>query len=350
MALTEVTDFRKRIQRDDVAVHLAAQAAGPWRLGSIPRLFASVPRTDARPSSTPATWPRWKYQLPAWLAGVPVRIHGEHGRDVGDLDGTNRHYQWVRRLYRPFVSHYVALSRDLAGYLTDRVGVPRRKVDADLQRRRCRPLSPRGRPAAPIDGCPFTARHTGWSARSGACRPSRTRPARTCLHPCARTATRAARTPAPGHGRRRPAARRSAGDCSTEAGVADLAWLPGERHDVPDVMRGLDCFVLPSLAEGISNTILEAMASGLPVIATEVGGNPELVVDRQQREALCRPLIRKRWRRQSSAYASQPDAAQALGRAGAPGRTTIQPGRHGGGLSRPLRSLLRLGDASASRH
>jgi glycosyltransferase involved in cell wall biosynthesis len=56
-----------------------------------------------------------------------------------------------------------------------------------------------------------------------------------------------------------------------------LAWLPGERNDVPDVMRGLDCFVLPSLAEGISNTILEAMASGLPVIATDVGGNSDLV-------------------------------------------------------------------------
>jgi len=42
-------------------------------------------------------------------------------------------------------------------------------------------------------------------------------------------------------------------------------------------MRGLDCFVLPSLGEGISNTILEAMASRLPVIATRVGGNPELI-------------------------------------------------------------------------
>jgi len=42
-------------------------------------------------------------------------------------------------------------------------------------------------------------------------------------------------------------------------------------------MRAMDLFVLPSLGEGISNTILEAMASGLPVIATAVGGNPELV-------------------------------------------------------------------------
>ena len=64
-----------------------------------------------------------------------------------------------------------------------------------------------------------------------------------------------------------------------DAGADHAAWLPGERADVPDVMRGLDCFVLPSLAEGISNTILEAMASGLPVLATKVGGNAELVVD-----------------------------------------------------------------------
>lgn len=62
-----------------------------------------------------------------------------------------------------------------------------------------------------------------------------------------------------------------------QAGVAELVWLPGERHDIPDVLRALDCFVLPSLAEGISNTVLEAMASALPVIATQVGGNPELV-------------------------------------------------------------------------
>jgi glycosyltransferase involved in cell wall biosynthesis len=62
-----------------------------------------------------------------------------------------------------------------------------------------------------------------------------------------------------------------------EAGVAGLAWLPGQRDDIPEILRGLDCFVLPSLAEGISNTILEAMASGLPVIATDVGGNAELI-------------------------------------------------------------------------
>jgi len=99
------------------------------------------------------------------------------------------------------------------------------------------------------------------------------------------------------------------------AGVADLAWLPGERDDVPDILRGLDCFVLPSLAEGVSNTILEAMATGLPVIATRVGGNPELVaaggtgwlVPPADDEAMATAII---------AAAHEPDQTRAFGRAG----------------------------------
>jgi glycosyltransferase involved in cell wall biosynthesis len=44
-------------------------------------------------------------------------------------------------------------------------------------------------------------------------------------------------------------------------------------------LNALDVFVLPSVSEGMSNTVLEAMSSGLPVIATSVGGNPELIED-----------------------------------------------------------------------
>ncbi|MGR9117665.1 MAG: glycosyltransferase, partial [Gammaproteobacteria bacterium] len=64
----------------------------------------------------------------------------------------------------------------------------------------------------------------------------------------------------------------------TESTFDRYAWVPGQRDDIAEIMRFLDIFVLPSQAEGISNTILEAMASGLPVVATDVGGNSELVV------------------------------------------------------------------------
>jgi glycosyltransferase involved in cell wall biosynthesis len=53
----------------------------------------------------------------------------------------------------------------------------------------------------------------------------------------------------------------------------------GEIRDIATLLARASVFVLPSLTEGISLTLLEAMARGLPVVATRVGGNPEVVVD-----------------------------------------------------------------------
>jgi glycosyltransferase involved in cell wall biosynthesis len=59
--------------------------------------------------------------------------------------------------------------------------------------------------------------------------------------------------------------------------ISNAVQLTGERDNAIDLYNCMDIYVLPSVAEGISNTILEAMASGLPVIASNVGGNGELV-------------------------------------------------------------------------
>ncbi len=64
-----------------------------------------------------------------------------------------------------------------------------------------------------------------------------------------------------------------------QLGVRGRVRFYGTVSDVPGVLAAMDLFVLPSLAEGMSNTVLEAMASGLPILATRVGGNPELVQD-----------------------------------------------------------------------
>lgn len=73
-----------------------------------------------------------------------------------------------------------------------------------------------------------------------------------------------------------------------ESGLTDHFFLVGSSDRVADYYGAADIFVLPSRLEGMSNAILEAMASGLPVVANRVGGNPELVVDGTT-GLLCRP-------------------------------------------------------------
>jgi len=321
IALTEVTEFRKRINRDDVQfISLNKPPGHLFKLfPRLLRIFRELKPAIVHSRNLAAL----EVTVPAWLAGVPVRIHGEHGRDVGDLDGSNRKYQWVRRLYNPFVSHFIALSRDLESYLTGRVGIPVRKVtqiyngvDAERFHPAVSPTPTAGVvPPASIVGCPFK-RPEHWLV--GTVGRMQTVKDQTLL---ARAFIRALelspdlkthlRLVMVGDGPLRAEVQ----GLLNAAGVADLAWLPGERHDVPDVLRGLDCFVLPSLAEGISNTILEAMASGLPVIATRVGGNPELVVEGQtgalvpvsDPDAMAQAIV---------SYAANPEQARAAGQAG----------------------------------
>jgi sugar transferase (PEP-CTERM/EpsH1 system associated) len=313
VALTEVTDFRRRLHHDDVHCVALHKSAGHG-FKSYPRFWQLL--RQHRPAIVHTrNLAALEMQLPAWAARVPARIHGEHGRDVDDLDGSNRHYQRLRRVYAPFVGSYVALSQDLAGYLRGPVGIAAQRIQqiyngVDAQR-----FAPAlgGRKA--IAGAPFaapahwligtvgrmqTVKHQGLLARAFV----RALAIAPQLRPRARLVM-------VGDGPLRGQAQA----ILDEAGVGDLAWLPGERDDVADVMRGLDCFVLPSLAEGISNTILEAMATGLPVIATAVGGNAELVghgrtgslVPADDVDALAQALV---------TMAAQPERAAAMGQAG----------------------------------
>ncbi len=278
IALTEITDFRQRIQRDDVEFIALNKAPGHllWIYPELFRLFRRLRPAIVHTRNLAAL----EAQVPAWLAGVKGRIHGEHGRDVGDYDGKNKKYQWIRRLYSPFVKHYIALSRDLADYLTHTIGITGHRVAQiynGVDATRFQPANSR----QPIPGSPFHGAHDWLVGTAGRMQTvkDQTNLAQAfvlAIQQAPRLRSRL-RLIMIGDGPLRAASQA----ILDEAGMADLAWLPGERQDVPDVMRGLDCFVLPSIAEGVSNTILEAMATGLPVIATAVGGNIELVDDGQ---------------------------------------------------------------------
>ena len=275
LALTEVTGFRDRVQRPDVEFIALNKPPGQgvWQFPKLYKLFRRLRPAIVHSRNLAAL----EAQLPAWAAGVPVRIHGEHGRDVGDLDGSNKTYQRVRRFYRPFVHHYIALSRDLQGYLCDAIQVPPERITQIYNGVDSARFSQLNNGVMPIDGCPFNpSQHwiVGTVGRMAEVK-DQTLLARAFIEvlrekPELRGRLRLVMV---GEGPLRARAQALLND----AGVADLAWLPGERSDVPAVMQGLHAFVLPSLAEGISNTILEAMACGLPVIATDVGGNGDLV-------------------------------------------------------------------------
>ena len=63
-------------------------------------------------------------------------------------------------------------------------------------------------------------------------------------------------------------------------GLEDQVRLLGARNDVPSIMKACDIFILPSLWEGMPNTVLEAMSVSMPTIATNVDGTPEVIMDR----------------------------------------------------------------------
>ena len=276
VSLTDIsTDFATRIERADT--HYVALDKRP---GHLLREYPHLHRLlkELRPAVVHTrNLAALEAVVPAWTAGVPVRIHGEHGWDMHDPAGRRRRYRYVRRLYRPFVSRYVALSRHLADYLERQVGVPSDKVSQiynGVDTDRFRPAA-ESRPTIP--GCPFGARGEWLIGTVG-----RMEAIKDPLN-LARAFARALEVQPAAANRLRlvlvgdGALRGELETLLARPEIREKVWFAGERADVPDVLRGLDCFVLPSLAEGVSNTILEAMASRLPIVATRVGGNAELV-------------------------------------------------------------------------
>jgi sugar transferase (PEP-CTERM/EpsH1 system associated) len=277
ICLKDSTDFRNRIRRHDVPIIAMHKREGK-DLGLYPRLWRVF--RALRPDIVHTrNLTGLEGIVPALLAGVRGRVHGEHGRDVYDPDGLNRKYNVMRRLIRPAVKHYVAVSVNLAEWLIATVGVAPQKVTqiyngVDTERF-CPRAGPR-RSLGPWDLDRHALFVVGTVGRMEAIKDPLTL-VRAFIHlvelePATRDFVRLVMI---GDGSLRTEAQR----LLKAANADQLAWLPGERPDIPEIMSGLDVFVLPSLREGISNTILEAMASGLPVVATRVGGNPELVED-----------------------------------------------------------------------
>jgi len=219
-------------------------------------------------------------QLPAFIARVPYRIHGEHGWDVNDLGGCNTKYQFLRRLFKPFIHQYVALSKEAVIYLTNKIKVKSEDihhicngVDIDkFMPNKNRTLLPKG--FANNDSLVFGTVGRLAQVKNQTLLVS----AFLTLWQQQRQLQDKLRLVIIGDGILLPKLKEMVALANAEQAV----WFAGRRDNVAQLMHQLDVFVLPSLAEGISNTLLEAMASGLPYIATNVGGNADLVLPQHE--------------------------------------------------------------------
>ncbi|MGQ0384059.1 MAG: TIGR03088 family PEP-CTERM/XrtA system glycosyltransferase [Gammaproteobacteria bacterium] len=268
IALTEAGAIRERIRKSDVTVYEIGK-----RPGQDPAAYVRVYRLlkQLRPAVVHTrNLGTIECAAVAALAGVPYRIHGEHGWDVHDPDGKIWTYKVLRKLLNPFIHQFVTVSRDLQQWLVAKVGIAPDKVwhicnGVDTTRFHPLPAPRTDRGSIVVVGSVM-----------------RFEPIKDPLN-LVRAFLKARRQLAE---RRLDLRLMVAGDGPLRAKALALLLgdkaaaavsMPGARNDVPDWLRALDIFALGSQREGISNTVLEAMATGLPVVATATGGNLELV-------------------------------------------------------------------------
>jgi len=215
-------------------------------------------------------------QWVAAVAGVPHRVHGEHGWEASDPNGLNAKSLRIRRACRPVIHRYVPMSQDSALWLERDVGVERRRIRqlySGVDIAKFCPPDPVPSPALAGEGQGEGSPGLTFGT-IGRLDPVKNHSALLQAFSSLHTRLPSLRLVIVGDGPLRASLEAQA----ASLGVASHVTFTGARSDTPELLRGFDLFVLPSVNEGISNTILEAMATGLPVVAGRVGGNPELVV------------------------------------------------------------------------
>ena len=275
MSLTTISDFKSRVHTDNVRF-IALDKQPGHAIPLYPRIFRTL--RELSPDVVHTCNLAGLEIVPlAWLARVPLRVHAEHGWDAHDPRGERVRYQRIRKLYRPFVSRYVSVSDDLDRYLEIRIGVPANRrtliengVDTET-------FAPSAGDVSAVVDCPFDPSQHWMVGTVGRLQTVKNQPL--LAHAFVKLLQRhpdmasQARLVIVGEGPLRGEVERILRD----ANLMHLAWLPGARADVADILRTLGVFVLPSQAEGTSCTLQEAMATALPVIATAVGGTPRLI-------------------------------------------------------------------------
>ena len=215
-------------------------------------------------------------QLAAALAGVRLRVHGEYGRDPAE-PGRTRPPNFLRRMLRPLVGHYIAVSAEQERWLIEQVGAEPSRVSHISNGVDSLEFHPRLGPHAAVGPDGFMRDDAFVIGSVG--RMDEANNDATLVEAFLRLIS----SPHASHSRLRllmvgdGPMRAECQAMLERAGAGARAWLPGERLDTARLMRAMDLMVLPALADGGGNVLLEAMATGLPVVATSIGAHKELV-------------------------------------------------------------------------
>jgi sugar transferase (PEP-CTERM/EpsH1 system associated) len=277
VCLHDKGDYEANLREQGIEIiHLHRQDGGLARLAHFLRLYRAL--RSLRPSlihtRNRAGLPA---QLLAALAGVPLRVHAEYGRELAWHGRASVRERALRRLLRPLTDHFIVVSSDLQRWLVDVVGAAPGHVTQVASGVDSVQFHPRLGPAAAVGPAGFM--HDGVFVIGSIGRMDDSAGHVQLVDAFLRLIA----SPHPAHQRLRlmligdGPARAECQAMLNRAGAAARAWLPGARSDHAQLLRAMDLFVLPSLVEDRANAILEAMASGLPVVATAVGCNAELV-------------------------------------------------------------------------
>jgi sugar transferase (PEP-CTERM/EpsH1 system associated) len=210
----------------------------------------------------------------ARLAGVPVAIHSEHGYIPSTASGLPARQRIVRRAAYAMADAVFCVSEELRNYHTRQAWLAPEKISVlhnGVDTTRYSPQPDLRRAARERLQISDSTLVLGIVSRLVPIKDHTT-----LFRAAARLQDRKidVRVLVAGSG---PEQQRLEAQVQASAALAGRVDFLGASENVPEIINALDIFVLPSLTEGMSNTILEAMSCSIPVVATRVGGNPELV-------------------------------------------------------------------------
>ena len=273
--LKRAGEFARRIEDPRVVVHEM-----DWRGGNDPRLAlrlaALLRRTRPHVVHTRNAEPFFYGFAGAKLARVPALVHSEHGRSFDDRPARFAVQRWMSR----HTDAIFAVSGQLKADLVRHVGLPDAAIEVlhngvDLSR-----FDAAGGASDAAPGRSRASLRSDWGVPDGALvvgsvgRLAAVKNYALLVRAVASSGL-AVHLVLSGEGPERAALTALA----DSLGIAERVHLLGHCNDVDRVLGAVDVFVLPSFCEGMSNTLLEAMAAGLPTVASAVGGNGEIVRD-----------------------------------------------------------------------